>query len=220
VITVRHCCVAAALLALVSCKHKHAHEEGGHTHDQGAQAGPDAEKLSRSATVWTDTTELFVEYPALIVGRESAFAAHLTDLATFKPLTAGTVIVTVTMGDGTAVSGRAPGPSNPGIFRPTVKPSRPGLCTLPCRSISKGLIPIRSTLALATSTPTKRRRLRQLRKRALWRACRSSRNSSGRRRLPPRLRRPDRYSRRWRCLVRFGQLRVKKGGWRQRRRAG
>ena len=51
----------------------------GHGHDPGAIA----------VTHFTDVTELFVEYPTLFVGGESAFAAHLTRLDDYRPVAEG-----------------------------------------------------------------------------------------------------------------------------------
>ena len=44
-------------------------------------------------TRWTDKTELFAEYPPLVVGGTSRFAIHLTRLDSFKALTEGHVEV-------------------------------------------------------------------------------------------------------------------------------
>ena len=40
-------------------------------------------------TDYTSLTELFVEFPALIVGEVSTFAAHVTRLGDYGPLTSG-----------------------------------------------------------------------------------------------------------------------------------
>lgn len=60
-------------------------EAAGHGHDHG----PAGEKR----THFTDKTELFVEFPRLVVGEKSAFAAHLTTLSNFRALEAGKVTV-------------------------------------------------------------------------------------------------------------------------------
>ena len=103
--------VAAAL----SCCGKHQHEE---------KAAPDREALS--FTHFADRTELFVEFKALAKGAESPFAAHVTRLAEFKPLAAGTV--TAILREGAAPEERfaANAPSVPGIFRPVAKPQYAG----------------------------------------------------------------------------------------------
>jgi len=55
---------------------------------------------SLSYTLYTDKTELFVEFNPLIVGTTSKFAAHLTKLGeNFTALTEGTVTVSLIMGD-------------------------------------------------------------------------------------------------------------------------
>ncbi|RYU61336.1 efflux RND transporter periplasmic adaptor subunit [Methylolobus aquaticus] len=80
------------------------------------------EREALSYTSYTDTSELFVEFKALVVGEESPFAAHLTKLSDFSALTEGRVVVTLS-GGGQPDERFAAGPSqNPGIFRPVVKP--------------------------------------------------------------------------------------------------
>ncbi len=44
-------------------------------------------------TDYTDATELFVEFSALIVGQTSSFAAHFSDMNTFRPIEQGIVTV-------------------------------------------------------------------------------------------------------------------------------
>lgn len=91
------------------------------------------EHAGASVTLWTDKTELFMEYPALIVGQEAAFAVHLSDMKDFKPVTQGKlacVFKNVNGGDYTFV---AEAPSYPGIFRPMVKFSEAGVYALELR---------------------------------------------------------------------------------------
>ncbi|NIR58123.1 MAG: efflux RND transporter periplasmic adaptor subunit, partial [Gammaproteobacteria bacterium] len=40
-------------------------------------------------TDYTDLTELFVEFPALVAGESSTFAAHVTRLSDYEPLISG-----------------------------------------------------------------------------------------------------------------------------------
>ena len=82
---------------------------------------------------WTDSTELFMEYPALRVGVGSRFAIHLTDLTTFEPLRAGRVVVSLDYGGGRVEEFGADGPSRPGIFGVDVIPSRSGSPALAVR---------------------------------------------------------------------------------------
>jgi cobalt-zinc-cadmium efflux system membrane fusion protein len=84
--------------------------------------GPDPLDVTR----WTDRTELFAEYPALVVGETSRFAIHLTRLDGFKAVTSGVVEVHLRGGSGPAEVFRVDRPSRPGIFGVDVKPARQG----------------------------------------------------------------------------------------------
>jgi RND family efflux transporter MFP subunit len=79
---------------------------------------------SVAATHWTAQTELFVEHPVLVVGRAARFAIHFTDLRTFKPLTSGRAIVTLT--GARTETFATDDPSRPGIFGVTVTPAAAG----------------------------------------------------------------------------------------------
>jgi RND family efflux transporter MFP subunit len=88
------------------------------------QTTADDELPTVAVTLWTTKSELFAEHPVLVVGEPARFAIHLTDLATFKPLTKGAVRVHLTGPKTETFS--ADGPSRPGIFGVTVKPTVPG----------------------------------------------------------------------------------------------
>ncbi|MCP5109992.1 MAG: HlyD family efflux transporter periplasmic adaptor subunit, partial [bacterium] len=81
-------------------------------------------------TMWSDSTELFVEFPPLIAGETSRFAIHFTDLGNFQPLFEGRSVVELDYGSGTPVAFVADGPSRPGIFGVDVNPPRPGRARL------------------------------------------------------------------------------------------
>jgi membrane fusion protein, heavy metal efflux system len=118
------------LASLFACGHGHDHDkEGGHAHDKGGHVA-DAELAGQSVTLWTERTELFMEYQPLIVGIERGFAAHTTIDATGKPVTAGAATITLTMEGSPPLVGTATEPSNPGIFRPKVTPTKAGKCEL------------------------------------------------------------------------------------------
>ena len=93
------------------------HAEGAHGHAPGAIA----------VTLWTEQTELFMEYPALVIGEEAEFLAHLTDLRDFSPVTQGKLVCTFQQAGGTEVRVTAEQPSRPGIFIPVVVFSEPGI---------------------------------------------------------------------------------------------
>lgn len=80
-----------------------------------------------SVTRWTDSTELYLEHPALIAGQTIKFAVHLTDLTDFRPLLGGTVVLRLTpAAGGKAIEATQGGPSSPGIYGPTLTPERAG----------------------------------------------------------------------------------------------
>lgn len=82
-------------------------------------------------TLWTDSTELFMEHPALIVGAPDKFAVHLTDLTDFEPLRSGRITLRFQ-----PRSGGAPlvvtqdAPRSPGIYGPSPEFTRPGVYDL------------------------------------------------------------------------------------------
>jgi RND family efflux transporter MFP subunit len=78
-------------------------------------------------TRWTDTTELFMEYPPLVAGTTALFAVHLTTLADFKAVTAGGARIEFTPEAGGAPTTLVgPAPSRPGVFRVEGVPPAPG----------------------------------------------------------------------------------------------
>jgi membrane fusion protein, heavy metal efflux system len=92
-----------------------------------------------SVTRWTDKTELFAEYPPLVVGGTSRFAIHLTRLDSFKPLTEGNVEVRLQGGSSQPEVFHVEAPTRPGIFGVDVKPTHPGKRELVIVLKAKGL---------------------------------------------------------------------------------
>jgi membrane fusion protein, heavy metal efflux system len=105
-----------------------AHDDHPHPH------GDEDERPGLVFTLWDPSTELFVEFPALVVGEESSFAAHLTRLSDYSAVNEGSMIAE--LGDTQAV---ADAPSRPGIFRPVLKPARAGSFPLRLRYDFAGL---------------------------------------------------------------------------------
>ena len=71
-----------------------------------------------AVTIWTEKTELFMEYPPLVAGEEASFHIHLTDLSTFAPLRDGKVVVRF---EGERIDRfEIDSPSTPGIFNITL----------------------------------------------------------------------------------------------------
>ena len=104
----------AALLGLMpACRDRgHSHDAtGGHTH---AAPGSTVGRPTVAVTLWSDRTELFMEYPLFVAGESGRSAIHVTDLADFSPLSEGEAIVTLRR-DGRVLEFRG-GASRPGIF--------------------------------------------------------------------------------------------------------
>ena len=84
-----------------------------------------------SITRWTDSTELFMEHPALIVGRPARFAVHLTDLTDFAPLREGRITLRFVPQDGgESVVVTQDAPRLPGIFGASAEFGLPGFYDL------------------------------------------------------------------------------------------
>ncbi len=112
--------IVLAFLAM-SCNNK---TEDAHAHNpDGSHAGEDIPRLDH--TIWTDKTELFVEFPALIVGNASKFAAHFTALNKHQPIREGSVTVSL-IKDGKGIRNTVDSPSSPGIFSPAIQPKEAG----------------------------------------------------------------------------------------------
>ncbi|MBM4054400.1 MAG: efflux RND transporter periplasmic adaptor subunit [Planctomycetes bacterium] len=116
--------VASLLAGCNDDNHKHGNAEHGHLH--GGEAHTSVEPEPLAYTLYTDKSELFVEFKPLIVGETSKFAAHFTHLGeTFKAVTEGSVTVSL-IGNGTPLTDKAEAPSSPGIFRLALNPENPG----------------------------------------------------------------------------------------------
>lgn len=128
--TVRHfriIVVVALLTAIAGCgssdDHGHEHDAAdGHEEDHGH--GDDSSSLVY--THYTATTELFVEFQALVAGQGSTFAAHVTRLDNAAPLKSGRLDVILQRGGKVAARFRVREPARTGIFTPTVTPRDPG----------------------------------------------------------------------------------------------
>lgn len=90
-----------------------------------------AEPAGGAITLWTDSTELFMEHPALIVGAPDKFAVHLTDLTDFAPLRSGRLTLRFQPRDGGApVIVVQDTPRAPGIYGPAPTFTKAGMYDL------------------------------------------------------------------------------------------
>ncbi len=112
--------IVLAFLAM-SCNNK---AEDTHAHNPDAtHAEEEIPRLDH--TIWTEKSELFVEFPALIVGNPSRFAAHFTVLNNHQPVREGEVTVSLIKGD-KGLRSTVDAPLSPGIFSPTIQPKEEG----------------------------------------------------------------------------------------------
>lgn len=121
------CLLFLIIAGFFSCRpsgeSEHSHDNsGGHSH---ADEGPPTE----IHTLWTGRTELFVEFPVLVVGSISRFAAHFTVLQGHQPVEKGQVTVSLVKGS-KGIRHTVKGPTSPGIFSPALQPKEPGVYTL------------------------------------------------------------------------------------------
>jgi cobalt-zinc-cadmium efflux system membrane fusion protein len=87
------------------------------------------DEFTQSHTVWTNKTELFVEYSPLIVGESSEFLAHFSEMEQFKSIDNGQV--TVSLIEGTSgIRHKVDAPASPGIFKPSLTPKESGIYDL------------------------------------------------------------------------------------------
>jgi len=92
----------------------------GHEHDEGGME-------AMAFTLYSDKTEIFVEFQPLITGANTKFAAHFTLLGEyFKPLTEGTVTVSLIVNN-QGIKQTANTPSVPGIYRLALQPKVSGI---------------------------------------------------------------------------------------------
>ncbi|PKL89440.1 MAG: hypothetical protein CVV23_05335 [Ignavibacteriae bacterium HGW-Ignavibacteriae-2] len=105
---------AVALTFLGACSHEHETEAEVHEHG------------GTSVTQYTDSTEIFLEYPALVVNQDAKFLVHLTDLKKFKAVTQGILTVEFTNGRGAKLSLTEDKPVRDGIYTPVIKFTEPG----------------------------------------------------------------------------------------------
>lgn len=110
--------ICMALSYLFSGCHSHEHP---HEHEEG---GNELEALA--FTLYTDKTELFLEFKPLIIGTEARFAAHFTHLGeNFKAFTEGEITLSLEV-DGKTTAIKQDSLMVPGIFRLRMTPEKTG----------------------------------------------------------------------------------------------
>ncbi len=84
------------------------------------------DQAGEKLTHFSDKTELYVEFPTLVVGQAAVFVAHFTKLADFKPLTEGKLTVVLSGGNAPDERFVVEAQTVPGIFKPGVTPKAAG----------------------------------------------------------------------------------------------
>ena len=115
--------VIVILVIVPGCnnEHGHSHDDGGHSH--GLEVG------TISHTIWTDKTELFVEFTPLVARQITIFAAHFSSMEDFKAIEKGSLTVSL-IRNGKGIRHTVNGPGSPGIFRPALQPKEKGIYQL------------------------------------------------------------------------------------------
>ena len=116
--------IVFALTVFLACSSQN-NDEDEHGHEHGAI----------SVTQWSNKTEIFMEYPALIVGEETAFAIHLSSMKDFRAVTEGILTCILRNSDGERVELVEKAPSYPGIYRPVVTFPKAGMYEMELRLV-------------------------------------------------------------------------------------
>jgi RND family efflux transporter MFP subunit len=95
------------------------------------------ERARTAVTHYTDGTEMFVEFPILVVGQPSRFAAHMSWIDNFKAVNEGRLTIELVRPDGTQRVATAVS-DTPGIFRPEMTPAKAGRARLVMRLDARG----------------------------------------------------------------------------------
>lgn len=94
--------------------------------DYADEHAHEAERPTLVYTEFTQASELFVEFPALVAGEGSRLAAHVTRLADYRPLHEGVMEVSLSQNGETRARFRVKAPARVGIFTPVVTPREAG----------------------------------------------------------------------------------------------
>lgn len=128
------------------------HEAAGRAPHSTAAA--EEEETAFAITHFSDKTELFVEFVRLAVGRESSFAAHMTTLSDFKPVTAGKMTVTLSGANQPDETFSIDSPARAGVFRPAATPRFAGQRKLTVRLVTPAFTSVHD-VGLVTVYPDK-----------------------------------------------------------------
>ncbi len=121
--------MSAMLFIVAGCtSHDHHDEEG------GAAAEP------IQVTVWSEKSELFMEYEPLQPGKKGNFLIHLTRIADGKPVTEGALKLLLRPASGEPLTLTIPAPSRPGIYQAELTAPAAGTYQLELLTEGKGFV--------------------------------------------------------------------------------
>jgi RND family efflux transporter MFP subunit len=98
----------------------------GHEHEEAVMI----EIPTVSVTQFNNATEIFMEYPQLVVGTEAKFLIHLTDLKDFKAVSEGILEIEFANQSGVKITASEDKPARTGIYTPVIKFDSPGVYTM------------------------------------------------------------------------------------------
>lgn len=104
---------------------------GGHDHGASHDAphddhGAHEEEAVLVYTDYSDTAELFLEFPPLVAKEPSPFVAHFTRLDNFQPFASGVLNIRLKQDGKTKARFRVKQPARTGVYLPAVTPRDPG----------------------------------------------------------------------------------------------
>jgi len=119
--------LAVFAVSVMACSSNH--NSHGHSHDVIGGHAPhhdhSQDDVMLSYTLYAADLELFVEFPPLVAGQISPFAAHITQLSNYTPVSDGQLTVSL-IRDNRGIRHTVDTPSSPGIFRPALQPREAG----------------------------------------------------------------------------------------------
>ncbi|WP_320018548.1 efflux RND transporter periplasmic adaptor subunit [Labilibaculum manganireducens] len=119
-------CLSMLLSACHSSESSNTNHKG---HNHSAETEAHEDHATESLTLFNDKTELFVEFPTLMIGHTSQFLTHFTNLESYKPYTEGKLTVSL-IKEGKVVRQTVEAPAREGIFTPNVQAKEAGIYTL------------------------------------------------------------------------------------------
>ena len=135
-VVVRNSVIWSFVLALVflqGCDFK-AGDHAGEGH--GAHGGHGGgEGKSAQITVWTDSYEIFLEHPYLVVNEPAAFVTHVTDIKTLQPRRNGAVVFVMKHQADPPVEHTESDPARDGIYIPELVFEKAGTWALSLRVV-------------------------------------------------------------------------------------